>query len=188
MQLDSLLSLQNPWWKLNFNLRDLPEYKFKKRFAFTSLDNAFFGANLMLFLKGMRRLGKSTLMKQLIISLLQKYPNNAKDVFFLEFSESFSDLKALLSSVAHKKKVYLFLDEIQYCQNWRDLLKSFYDQNPHIKIVFSGSSNMAFSKEKELLMGRFLPLALTPLTFKILLSETKANGTSMFILVSFPNF
>ncbi len=67
---------KNPWWEEGFKPTDIPEAKFVPRFALADLKRMFYGSNLMLVIRGLRRLGKTTLIKQLIADVLQqkRYP------------------------------------------------------------------------------------------------------------------
>lgn len=164
MNLNYILHQQNPWWQTGFDLSSLPEYNLKRRFLFHDIKEIYEKTKLMIFLKGLRRLGKSTLIKQLLIYLIEEKHINPDTIYFIELSQSFHDLQAFLTKVP--KKSVVFIDEIQYEENWRDILKLYYDLNPETKIIFSGSALISFIKEKESLLGRFMSLNLKPLSFK----------------------
>ncbi|MBI2008694.1 ATP-binding protein [Candidatus Amesbacteria bacterium] len=154
--------LYNPWKLSSFRVEDLPETSLKPRFVFPGLKQAFYESNLMVFIKGLRRLGKSTLIRQIIIDLLGRSTNPAQ-INYVQFSQSFSDLAGVLRQTPPKS--FLFLDEIQNCRRWRDTLKQYYDANTSVKICFSGSAVLNITREKESLAGRFLPIVVDPLTF-----------------------
>lgn len=155
-------SLYNPWKRTGFRIENMEESSLKPRFAFSILKQAYFESNLMIFIKGLRRLGKSTLIRQLIIDLLRQSTDPTL-INYIQFSQSFSDLDGVLRQTPPKS--FLFLDEIQNCRHWRDTLKQYYDANTSTKICFSGSAVLNLSKEKESLAGRFLPIMINPLTF-----------------------
>ena len=158
------ISALNPWWRADFSLHDHPDYKTRPRYAFPKLLQTFNETNLMVFIKGLRRLGKSTLLRQLALNLIESHRYKGSDIFLIEFSETFNDLETTLLNIPLAVSVVL-LDEIQYCDRWRDTLKSFYDAFPQTKIIFTGSAAISFTQEKESLMGRFLPINLPPLSF-----------------------
>jgi len=164
MELESLLISQNPWWNRDFNINQLPEYKLSRRFSFDDFSKYLNETSLMIFLKGMRRMGKSTLMKQMVIDLIEKQKVNPNDIYFIEFSQTFNDLPKVFQRI--KSGSFVFLDEIQYCENWRNSLKEYYDLAKAKRIIFSGSATLGFTKEKESLLGRFIPIQLNPLTFR----------------------
>jgi uncharacterized protein len=66
------------------------------------------------------------------------------------------------------KKLYVFIDEIQYLDNPSSFLKLFYDRyGTDIKLIVSGSSSFAIkSKFKDSLTGRIIDFELFPLSFK----------------------
>lgn len=161
---EELLLLQNPWWRPNFRPESMQECQMRHRFVFSDITKALRETRLMIQIKGLRRLGKSTLMKQLIIELLEKEKVAPQKIFFIEFSSLSSDLGYILKNAP--KDGYLFLDEIQNCENWKDILKQYYDLHAHGRIVFSGSATMGYTAEKESLLGRFLPIDTRPLGFK----------------------
>ena len=120
-------------------------------------------SNLMVFIKGMRRLGKSTIMKQVIIELIEKKEINGNKIGFYRFSQNSDNIEEILDLMPENG--YIFLDEIQYCQNWRDMLKKVYDMDRFKKIIYGGSSVLEIVKEKESLLGRFLPIRVETLPF-----------------------
>ena len=103
---------QNPWWKDSFDLSEMKEYEWQKRGVYERAKGILENTDLMLFIKGMRRLGKSTIMKQLIIALIEDRKYDRNRVVYYRFSLLDNDLKGLLEEV--EKGSVLFLDEIQY--------------------------------------------------------------------------
>lgn len=159
-----LLIKQNPWWrdgKLELPgferdlIKDLLKYLEYKQ---------------IIGVVGLRRVGKTVLMKQMAQKLrvpknnicymsfddidFQKY-EIAEDLFnyFLEFSDK-------------NERRYLFLDEVQKLPNWADLLKTYYDIEENLKIFISGSASLEIKKYKETLAGRILTFYLPILTFR----------------------
>jgi len=153
----------NPWWQDGFDYSSHQDFKIRPRHAFDDLLQVFHKTNLMVFIKGLRRLGKSTLLRQLALSLIKNKQFSGKKIFLIEFSETFNDLGAILFNLPHD--AIILLDEIQNCVRWRDTLKRFYDAHPLTKIVFTGSAAISMAREKESLLGRILPINLLPLSF-----------------------
>ena len=162
----------NPWYKDN---KYRPgEKTLQKRFAFNDLE-LFLEKQFIVSIVGLRRIGKTTLLKQLISKLLSS-GTKPKNIFFYTFSSSDNDLKNVLdyyfrkilqSPIQKVNKTYLFLDELQYVKNWQDQLKLIYDANPKIHIFISGSSSLDLHKQtKESLAGRLIDFHLKPLGFK----------------------
>lgn len=153
----------NPWWSEDFDIKDLKEYRWKKRTAYNKVMDVIEKSNLMVFIKGMRRLGKSTIMKQVIIDLIEKKEVNRNQIGFYQFSRNDDNIEEVLDLMPDKG--YIFLDEIQYCENWRDVLKKVYDMDRFKKIIYGGSAVWEIVKEKESLLGRFLPIRVETLSF-----------------------
>lgn len=161
----SFLYQKSPWVNPAFDLQTLFEYRYQKRDAFTQLQQVVTGSNLMVHIRGLRRLGKSTLMKQMVIDLIERQGINRELINFVEFSATNNNLEFVLHHAPHHG--YLFLDEIQHCPHWRDSLKLYFDDNDpmHARIIFTGSATMSYTQSKESLLGRFLPVDVQPLSF-----------------------
>ncbi len=124
-------------------------------------------------LVGLRRVGKTTTMYQLIEKLIgKKVP--ATNILFFSFDENKASLSELIDTYRelHSKdfreeKVYVFLDEIQKCSNWENEVKKYYDLYPKIKFVISGSESLFIRKKtKETLAGRLFEFRMQSFTFR----------------------
>ncbi|MEM0159952.1 MAG: ATP-binding protein [Candidatus Micrarchaeaceae archaeon] len=130
-------------------------------------------SRFILALTGLRRVGKSTIMYQLISDLLND-GIDATDILFFSFDEAqehVSDVidayKNLQGKDFREKRVYVFLDEVQKCAGWENEVKKFYDLYPKMKFVLSGSESLFIRKRsKETLAGRIFEFALGTFTFK----------------------
>jgi predicted AAA+ superfamily ATPase len=159
----------NPWWKT----RQVDKtYVGIQRQLFNGLLE-YLPVRQMLVITGLRRTGKTTLIYQLIQSLLsQQVPET--HILYYSFDEDAIDLETLLSlyqqEVLHaelgKQKVYICLDEIQKLHNWENKLKLFYDRYPNIKFIISGSAQIVlFDNLRESLAGRFFEMRVNPMGF-----------------------
>lgn len=128
----------------------------------------------ILLITGLRRVGKTTLIYQLIQDLLDKKIKAEKIVYF-SFDEELADFDDLIKTYEEKilkrkiqdEKIYIFLDEIQKLENWQNKIKVFYDLYPNMKFIISGSASVKINKKaKESLAGRIFDFLLEPLTFK----------------------
>lgn len=161
----------NEWWttkKVKTTL--LKEYK---RPLFSKIENYLKNRQIIL-LTGLRRVGKTTLMYQLIQNLLDKGVKETEVVYF-SFDEESAELDDLFKTYEEKilkkeigdERVYVFLDEIQKLKNWQNKIKIYYDLYPSFKFVISGSASVKISKKaKENLAGRIYDFLLEPLSFK----------------------
>lgn len=126
---------------------------------------------------GIRRTGKTILLKQLIRHLIEVERVAPESILFLSFDEALVagrlTLKKYLDAyieriaVEAQGKKYIFLDEIQYVEKWQHILKRYYDLFPNIKFVLSGSSSLFIQrKTTESLAGRIYEFKLLPLSFE----------------------
>ncbi|MDP3027634.1 MAG: ATP-binding protein [Nanoarchaeota archaeon] len=124
-------------------------------------------------LVGLRRVGKTTTMYQLIQKLIETKIDR-RNILFFSFDEVSAKLNEVLETYKeiHNKdfreeKIYIFLDEIQKCSGWENELKKYYDLYPKIKFIISGSESLFIRKKtKETLAGRIFEFTLTPFTFR----------------------
>ena len=106
----------NPWWR---DGKVLPDFIGGKRKVFTDVIKYVDRRQIVLF-TGLRRVGKTTLMYQIIDELLSKGVN-PYNILYFSFDEMRYDLEEIikqhetdvLREDISKKKVFLFLDEIQ---------------------------------------------------------------------------
>jgi len=134
---------------------------------------------------GLRRVGKTILLKQLMRRLMKE--NDAKAIFFLTFDEailpkgvSVADyLNEYLEKIAPPKGIiYIFFDEIQYARNWQHLIKRYYDTETRIKFIVSGSSSLFLRKKTtESLAGRIYEFLLPTLSFEEYLELKKVEDS-----------
>jgi len=62
--------------------------------------------------------------------------------------------------------IYVFIDEIQYYDNWQDLIKTWFDNNKNIHFLVTGSTSIFQNKSKETLLGRIVSIDLPFLSFR----------------------
>lgn len=127
----------------------------------------------ILSIVGLRRTGKTILLKQLIEKISAAFAMEA--ILFLTFDEAIipgsttlaSYLNVYLEKIAPQAgPLYIFLDEIQYNQKWQHILKRYYDTDARIKFVVSGSSSLFLKKKTtESLAGRIYEFFLPVLSF-----------------------
>ena len=155
----------NRHWKSGFG------YNFpKKRALYSELIPALH-QKYLLSVVGIRRTGKTTLMKQLIDELIEKKVPCENILFYTfdepaEFQEVIDEYLKISSKNLEREKLYFFLDEIQKLEDWQNKIKIYYDHYPNIKIFVSGSSSLFIRKKSESLAGRIREFNLPPLSFR----------------------
>ena len=122
---------------------------------------------------GIRRCGKSTLLK-LFREYLLKFDVSEKQIIYINFeSIQFDDIKDykllyeyIKEHLAAKSRTYLLLDEIQEVIHWEKAVNSFLvDLN--VDIYITGSNAWLLSSElSTLLSGRYVEIKMLPLSFK----------------------
>ena len=162
-----LIREYNPWWELR-ELKELkvPEYK---RYIFSDVEK-YLRTKQIIAIIGLRRVGKTVLIKQIISELkIEKY--NAFYFLFDDLATQdpellYDILDYYLKNISKNGRKYIFLDEIQKVSNWHDILKRFYDTREDIKFIVSGSASLQIRKSKESLAGRIFDFYLPILTYK----------------------
>ena len=137
----------------------------------------------IIVIPGFRRTGKTYLMFNLIMKLLQEIPK--EEIVYINFEDEripsqtqfLSDLLPTLHSFYHKKVRYLFLDEVHNMPNWSKWLRRIYDTEELCIFVTGSSSKMSTKEIPTELRGRYLQHELLPLSFQEFLVFKKIKIT-----------
>ncbi|MEI8174158.1 MAG: AAA family ATPase, partial [Deltaproteobacteria bacterium] len=122
---------------------------------------------------GSRRTGKTTLLKQIINTLLRTGITE-KDIFYLALdhpvlsSVRISDhVRNMRKRFMHDRdrKLYLFLDEVQESPQWEVELKALYDLE-QLKIFCTGSTSSLLTRQDGKLTGRQIVSTVFTLSFR----------------------
>lgn len=162
--------------------------------AVNYMDNDF-----IISICGVRRAGKSTLLKQIINHCIQVKKIKPGNILFLNLEDPvfnyYKDDVANLEKVFQDflklhdpgGKVYLFLDEVQFFKNWEVFVKSKYEKKG-IKILITGSNSRLLSADlATLLSGRTLEVNVFPFSFKEILKAKEINPGNKVSLLSQKN-
>ena len=160
----------NPWWR---DGKVPPEFLGRRRKLFSEIGKYIDKRQIILF-TGLRRVGKTTLMYQIIDEILGKgvSPYNILYFSFDEMRYNLEDIVKhyetdVLRDDISKRKVFILLDEIQKLKGWPSKVKLLYDVNPRLKIFLTGSAQITMWKEtRESLAGRFFDFVIRPLDFE----------------------
>jgi hypothetical protein len=164
---------QNKQWKEQGGFfSDLKTIRHKRKLFFEL--RSYLEKRQIISIVGLRRTGKTILLKQLMRHIMQK--NSAKNILFLTFDEAIfpkgvtlaNYINAYLEEIAPKDRpLFIFLDEIQYAAKWQHIIKRYWDTEPGIKFIISGSSSLFLRKKTtESLAGRIYEFTLSILSFE----------------------
>lgn len=164
------LQEDNPWWDTGKIGQELPSFK---RSDYQHYAQELDSARVCVMI-GPRRVGKTTLIHQLIEYLLNEKKVDPKTILFASLeryyfaflpdgSESSLDtaLQFFIERVYQKplanaeQMLYFFIDEAHYDPKWARILKQLVDQKRNVHVIASGSSAVALDRDLESGVGRF---------------------------------
>ncbi len=134
---------------------------------------AFKDKNLIKVIIGIRRCGKSTIM-EIYRDWLKEQGVSNNQIVYLNFEDYDNfELRNPKNLYAYIKPLliednmnYLFFDEIQHVQDFPDIINSL-NLKPNVDIYITGSNAYMLSSEiATLLSGRYIEIAMQPLSFK----------------------
>ena len=162
---------QNGWWvlgKIDENL--VPAFHRNEydrvKFIFNNEIRRF------PILSGPRRVGKSTIMFQMIDELLKANIKPTRILFYTldDFPNNEVSVKDVLrvynKYIYPENDFYLFVDEAQKDKNWKGCIKQLFDLNKKVKVMISGSSSVEIENDSnESGAARFLTVKIPTFSF-----------------------
>lgn len=163
--MENLLYQYNPWWEETFLNKDI-----KPRHKYLTKLRKYLEIKQIIVLTGLRRVGKTTLMKLVIKEIINKgvLP---KYILYLSLDDYLLHNNSIieilneyrtLHKIKLEEKIYLFFDEITYKENFHIQLKNIYDSQ-NAKIYTASSSSSMLRDKKASLTGRAITLEVKPL-------------------------
>lgn len=163
--MDNILYQYNPWWEeAVFNEGIIPRDRYLGRLL------KYLDDKQIISLTGLRRVGKTTLMKLIIKELIRK-GISPKSILYVSLDDYLFHQNSIIEIIneyrklhKHKieEKIYLFLDEVTYKDNFHIQLKNIYDSQ-NTKIFAASSSASMLRDKKASLTGRSITLEIKPL-------------------------
>ncbi|NOX71544.1 MAG: ATP-binding protein [Candidatus Micrarchaeota archaeon] len=156
----------NPWWEGDFKAPGIVRKKYVNELISEMKNDS------VKVITGLRRVGKTTIIKQTISNLLETI--DPKTILFLSMEHPAFDNATILeivrnfrkiNSLERKIRIYLFLDEIQYKQDFQREIKILHD-NENAKIILSGSNSLILADKRAYLTGRSKRMLIEPLDFE----------------------
>jgi len=166
--MESIFYRFNPWWEAPYRPNFISREAYLKNLL------ALRATKDIILLTGLRRIGKTTLMKMIIHSLIKDYGIKPSHIFYISLDfyglEHYSILQIVeeflkIQKIPTAQKTFLFLDEVAYKKDFSLQLKNLYDTF-NVKIYASSSSASVLKDKKALLTGRERIVEILPLTFK----------------------
>ena len=165
--MDDLLYQYNPWWEGDLDLTGV-----RPRERQVNWVMAVMSEKKAIFLTGLRRVGKTTIMRLIIDRLIQGR-TIPSDIFYISLDDYLLRKKSIIDIVTayrtmHKisvdRSIFLFLDEITYKDDYQAQLKNLLDRE-NVTIVASSSSASILRDKKAYLTGRSITFEIQPLDF-----------------------
>ena len=146
-QVIKVMRQYNPWWRNPADIKE--ESKPQKRVAYYEAMKIMRHKTVRRFavLSGARRVGKTTILYQMIDTLISE-GISPKNILYVSFDnpilklvnmESILSIFELLYPLEGTR--YIFLDEIQYTENWELWMKVIYDNRRNIRLAATGSAS-----------------------------------------------
>ena len=158
-----------------------------KREMYLSRIRGFYDSDLIKILVGIRRCGKSVILKQIMNELKEKKVDENHIIYvnfeLIEFEE-LQDYKKLNKYIKQKikddKKYYVFLDEIQKVIKFEEVVNSLRASIENISIFITGSNSKLLSNElSTVLSGRYVLFNIYPLSYKEFIELTGKDAKSI---------
>lgn len=145
-----------------------------KREMYLARIRGFYDSTLIKILVGIRRCGKSVILKQIIEELKEKGVSEDHILYinfeFIEYEE-LCDYKKLNAYVKEKvsddKLYYVFFDEIQNVDTFEKVINSLRASLDNVSIFITGSNSKLLSEElSSVLSGRYVSFQIYPLNYR----------------------
>lgn len=167
-----VLRQYNPWWRNPSESKT--ESTPQKRLAYYEALKILKHKTIRRFavLSGARRVGKTTIMYQMIDTLIDE-GISPKNILYISFDNPIVKLVDVESVLMIYESLYpiegtryVFLDEIQYTENWELWMKVIYDSRKDIRLAVTGSASPVIEKgSADSGTGRWSVLKIPTLSF-----------------------
>ena len=151
-QVIKVLRQYNSWWRTPSAIKE--ESKPQKRLAYYEALKIFTHKSIRRFavLSGMRRVGKTTILYQIIEHLIDE-GISPKNILYVTFDNPILKLvnvEKVLSIYEAMYPIegtrYILFDEVQYTDNWELWMKVIYDSRKDVRLIATGSASPILEK------------------------------------------
>lgn len=166
--MEALFYKSNPWWEEPFVLNAI------QRDIYLNELREYIDNKDIIFLTGLRRVGKTTLLKGVVNLLLHVKKIEPKHIFYISLDLyaleglSIADIVTAyrkLHKLPSSQMIYLFFDEVTSKKSYQQELKNLYDLGG-VKIFASASSASLLKDSQAFLTGRQRLVEVMPLCFE----------------------
>lgn len=165
--MEPLFYQSNPWWEGEYVFSAILRERYLEELS-RNIDN-----NDIVFLTGLRRVGKTTLLKGIVNILIKQKGIDPRHILYisldlyalehLSIQEILTEYRTL-QKLSVSEKVYLFFDEVTAKPAYHQELKNLYDMGT-VKIFASASSASLLKDTQAYLSGRQRLVEVMPLDF-----------------------
>ena len=147
-----VLRQYNLWWRTPLAIKE--ESKPQKRLVYYEALKILMHKSIRRFvvLSGMRRVGKTTILYQIIDHLIDE-GINPRNILYATFDNPILKLVNVENVLSIYETMYpiegtryIFLDEVQYTENWELWMKVVYDSRKDIRLIATGSASPVLEK------------------------------------------
>jgi hypothetical protein len=164
--MEQILAIFNPWWEGSFKAEGI------RREEYLSLLDQKRKTKDIVFITGLRRVGKTTLVRQYVERLIDGGEDPRRIIYFSMdhpglVKESILDvLDAYRRShgLKHNDRFTAIIDEVHLREGFEQELKTIYDLG-HVKVFATGSSSLFMVERGPFLTGRQTFMEVFPFTF-----------------------
>lgn len=148
----------------------------------------FYDLDIIKILVGIRRCGKSVILKQIIDELKKTKSIDDAHIISINFESieyrnllNYEDLYYYIKSKINDSKIYyIFFDEIQVVENFELGINSLRANFSNVSIFLTGSNSKLLSDElSSVLSGRYVAFKIYPLSYKEYIELTKKEARDM---------
>jgi predicted AAA+ superfamily ATPase len=124
----------------------------------------YWNISLIKVIIGMRRAGKSSILKCIIQKIVNEYKIPIKNIFFIDkekpdfdyitdYNELKKEFSKFLGTIDENKKIIIAIDEIQEIEKWEKFVNGFLSKyKEKIEIFITGSNSTMLSSELSTLL------------------------------------
>lgn len=133
----------------------------------------FYDVDLIKVITGIRRCGKSVLLKQIMDEIINNGISKEHIIYLnfevfenIEYTDPYALNNYIKSLITDENKYYLFFDEIQNVKQWEKVINSF-KVSYNVSIFITGSNSDLLSGELAThIAGRYVSFKISPFNFK----------------------